>query len=68
MSKPLTERISELETALQSAWGRRDGASAEALRARLSTLWRDRRAELAAQTHTRAADWSRTVEPRRTTP
>lgn len=60
----LAARIAAAETALQAAWQRRDGEAARQLREQLAALWSDRRAELARMTHTRACDWSRTVDGR----
>jgi hypothetical protein len=44
---PTLAAIVATETALQHAWARRDGATAQELRTDLARLWRTRRAELA---------------------
>jgi hypothetical protein len=49
--------INAAEEQLQAAWTRGDRAGATALRAKLSTLWAQRRAELAAASAAKPSIW-----------
>jgi hypothetical protein len=54
---PAISPILELEPALQDAWRRRDRIAAADLRARLATLWAQRREELAALSKRTPSRW-----------
>lgn len=64
----LASQINAAEGELQAAWARRDGAAAAQARARLNTLWAQRRQELAdlqGQRQGSLWDWQPPPAPRR---
>lgn len=65
----LLEQIDATEAAIQAAWARRDGETAQRLQEHSRQLWRQRRAELARQHTPILADsaWSfeASLTPRR---
>jgi fatty acid desaturase len=54
---PALPAILESELALQAAWTRKDRIAAADLRARLATLWAQRRTELAALSKRTPSGW-----------
>ena len=66
MPTDLLAELCALESALQNARMRGDIALVERLEPRVAELWRQRRAELAAQHERGARDWQRTIRWRET--
>lgn len=66
MPESVMTELCALESALQNARMRGDTALVDRLAPRVAELWRQRRAELAAQRERGARDWQRTIRWRET--